>query len=143
LSFKANSFFYLSKDRGLSALPFGARAISAAYLLALIAMQPRAPQMAPQPLIIHDTYHSNSSAYTLATVHDDDEPMRTHSPTTPLLTPAPNSASYGATFPRSPGVPPNSRKLIFNAALKMSSIFIISTLLLGGTLWIALPTLDE
>ncbi|KIM84401.1 hypothetical protein PILCRDRAFT_96961 [Piloderma croceum F 1598] len=97
--------------------------------------------MAPQPLIIHDTYHSNSSAYTLATVHDDDEP--THSPTTPLLTPAPNSASYGATFPRSPGVPPNSRKLIVNAALKMSSIFIISTLLLGGTLWIALPTLDD
>ena len=100
-----------------------------------------APQV-PRPLILHETYHSNSSAYTLATVHTDDE-APAHSPTTPLLTPAPNSASYGATFPRSPGVPSNSRRLIFNAAVKMSTIFIVSTLLLGGTLWVALPTLEE
>lgn len=104
-------------------------------------------QMAARPaaLNLNDTFHSNSSAYTLATVHFVDEPAYSPtalSPTTPLLTPAPNS-SYGATFPRSPGVPTNSRKLIFNAALKMSTIFVVSTLLLGGTLWLALPTLEE
>lgn len=94
----------------------------------------------PHPLIINQTFHSNSSAYTLATVNTNDDDDPPHSPTTPLLVP---NSSYGATFPRSPGVPPNSRKLIFNAALKMSTIFIVSTLLLGGTLWIALPTLEE
>lgn len=97
----------------------------------------------PAPLDLNDTFHSNSSAYTLATVRfDDNEHAPAHSPTTPLLTPAPNS-SYGATFPRSPGVPTNSRKLIFNAVFKMSAIFAVSTLLLGGTLWLALPTLEE
>jgi len=97
----------------------------------------------PQPLPLRDTYHLNSSAYTLATVHTDDElPYSpSHTPATPLL--PPNSASYGATFPRSPGVPLNSRKLIFNAALKMSTIFLVSTLLLGGILWTALPTLED
>lgn len=96
----------------------------------------------PSPLVLRDTCHSNSSAYTLATVHIDDSALHSPSPSSPLLTPAP-TPSYGATFPRSPGVPHNSRKLIFNAALKMSTIFLISTLLLGSTLWIALPTLDE
>ncbi|TFY76486.1 hypothetical protein EWM64_g7528 [Hericium alpestre] len=58
----------------------------------------------------------------------------------PLLTPS--SPSYGTT-PISPGVPRNSRRLIFNAALKMAVIFTVGSLILGGTLWIALPTLEE
>jgi len=74
-------------------------------------------------------YHRNDSMYTLHTVNDDDDdrvPLRTHTQT-----------SYGTT------TPPSSKKLIFNATLKMACIFFISTLLLGGTLWLALPTLDE
>ncbi|THV03177.1 hypothetical protein K435DRAFT_817348 [Dendrothele bispora CBS 962.96] len=76
---------------------------------------------------------NNPSLYTLATVNDDAQPLL--SPTTPM---------YGAA-PRTPIAPsrPSSRKLIFNAALKMSCIFLLSTLVLGGTLWLALPTLEE
>jgi hypothetical protein len=128
-------------DLGSRHCPFGT--YRSAETIMITCSQPPPPHMAPQPLVLHDTFHSNASAYTLATVHSYDEPLYspTHSPTTPLLTP--NSSSYGATFPRSAGVPSNSRKLIFNAALKMSTIFIVSTLLLGGTLWIALPTLEQ
>lgn len=96
-------------------------------------------QQIPRPLVLHDNYHSNSSEYTLDTVNADHD--LSYGPTTPLLTPQPGS-SYGAA-PHSPGAPPNSRKLIFNAALKMSTIFVISTVFLGGILWLALPTLDE
>jgi hypothetical protein len=134
-SFSANyHYYYFARIWGLGLTYFGQVGRSVSALQALIAM-------APQPLILHDTYHSNSSAYTLATVHTDDMLSPVHTPASPLLTP--NSASYGATFPRSPGVAPNSRKLLFNAALKMCTIFVVSTLLLGGTLWIALPTLEE
>ncbi|KAF5367439.1 hypothetical protein D9758_003806 [Tetrapyrgos nigripes] len=79
---------------------------------------------------------NNPSLYTLATVNDDDDDAR------PLLTPT--TPSYGATpvTPRSSSHP-SSRKVIFNAALKMACIFVLSTLLLGGTLWLALPTLEE
>lgn len=53
-------------------------------------------------------------------------------------------AMYGATQPRSTSsTPANAKKLIFNAVLKMSVIFVVSTLVLGGTLYFALPTLDE
>lgn len=57
----------------------------------------------------------------------------------------PTGPTYGATAePRSPTAPaPNSRKLLFNAALKMSTIFVVSTIVLGGTLYFALPTLEE
>jgi hypothetical protein len=82
-----------------------------------------------------ETRHSNASAYTLDTVHDggDDD-------LAPLL--IPETPSYGATFPHSP-TRPSSRKVIFNATLKMACIFGVSTLFLGGTLWLALPTLEE
>ena len=76
----------------------------------------------------------NASMYTLDTIdyHDDEEHDR-HSDTSPLLSPAtPNS------IPR-----PSSAKIIFNATLKMACIFIISSIFLGGTLWLALPTLEE
>lgn len=36
-----------------------------------------------------------------------------------------------------------SGRIVFNAALKMACIFIVSVLLLGGTLYLALPTLEE
>jgi hypothetical protein len=33
--------------------------------------------------------------------------------------------------------------MVLNAALKMAVVFLVSTLVLGGTLWFALPTLEE
>ncbi|KAF9474669.1 hypothetical protein BDN70DRAFT_884553 [Pholiota conissans] len=86
------------------------------------------------------THPSNASIYTLNTVNNDDDDA---SDTAPLLTPT--TPDYGATFPRSPTTPSShsSARVIFNATLKMGCIFAVSTLLLGGTLWLALPTLEE
>ncbi|KAF8905011.1 hypothetical protein CPB84DRAFT_1960575 [Gymnopilus junonius] len=78
---------------------------------------------------------SNASTYTLDTVAYDTDDDRA-----PLLTPA--TPAYGATYPRSPA-PTSPTRIIFNATLKMACIFIVSTVLLGGTLWLALPTLDD
>lgn len=75
---------------------------------------------------------ANASQISLNTVHDR----------APLISPA--TPSYGATFPASPTrSKTNSRRLIVNAVLKMATIFLISSLLLGGILWIALPVLEE
>ncbi|KIK62387.1 hypothetical protein GYMLUDRAFT_164681 [Collybiopsis luxurians FD-317 M1] len=115
--------------------------------------------MTPSPLNLGLNRTNNASVYTLATVNDEpnssaprsafydsarsslDDSHVPHSARSPLLTPA--TPSYGATMPRSPGTARSSKKLIFNAALKMAAIFVVSTLLLGGTLWLALPTLEE
>lgn len=80
--------------------------------------------------------HSTPSMYTLDTVNYNDDD---NDDSAPLLTPT--TPSYGATFPRSRR--PSSTKVIFNATLKMACIFLISTVLLSGTLWLALPTLEE
>jgi hypothetical protein len=76
----------------------------------------------------------NASMYTLDTLdyHDDEERDR-HNDTSPLLTPV--TPNYRP--------PPSSAKIIFNATFKMACIFIISSVFLGGTLWLALPTLEE
>ncbi len=70
----------------------------------------------------------------MATVHDVPSPTSR----TSLLS-TQSEASYGAVPPSQP----SSRKLIWNATLKMGAIFICSTVILGGTLWLALPTLEE
>ena len=59
----------------------------------------------------------------------------------PLLSPA--TPSYGATVPRSPGGPVNSRRIVFNAMLKLAVMMVVGTAFLGGVLWLALPTLEE
>ena len=96
-------------------------------------MNPLLPSPSP-------TLHPNDSAYTLATVQhpEIDESCS-------LLSPSSSSqhssspVSYGTT----PVHPPNhTRRVIFNATLKMALIFVLSCVFLGGTLWIALPTLD-
>ena len=82
---------------------------------------------------------SNRSAYSLATVRDEPAPAQE---TTSLLgnhsTPS-ATAGYGTTEPSRP----SNKRLLFNATLKMAAIFFISTAILGGTLWLALPQLEE
>ncbi|KAJ8455926.1 hypothetical protein ONZ45_g18835 [Pleurotus djamor] len=46
--------------------------------------------------------------------------------------------SYGAAQPTQP----NSRKVLFNATLRLAAIFVAGTVILGGALWLALPTLE-
>ncbi|KAL0569883.1 hypothetical protein V5O48_012082 [Marasmius crinis-equi] len=84
----------------------------------------------PAPLNLNQ---SNSSVYTLDTVHIDDH--------APLLTP--QTPSYGGVVPPRSPTRPSSRKLVFNATLKMLCIFLASSIILGGVLWLALPTLEE
>jgi len=84
------------------------------------------------PLLSSPTIHSNESAYTLATVQLQDSEESSS-----LL--SSSSFSYGTT----PVHPPHhARKVIFNATLKMAVIFLLSCVVLGGTLWISLPTLE-
>jgi hypothetical protein len=91
--------------------------------------------MPPPRLPFPETQHPNYSTYTLDTVTYDD-----HDDHTPLNAPTP---SYGAAnFPHTP-TRPSSRKVIFTAMLKMACIFAVSSLVLGGVLWLALPTLEE
>ncbi|CAL1715966.1 unnamed protein product [Somion occarium] len=75
----------------------------------------------------------NRSAYSLATVHN--EPTQQ----TSLLASA-NPTSYGTTSESSQ---PSAKRILFNATLKMAVIFVVSTVVLGGTLWLALPQLEE
>ncbi|KAF5382093.1 hypothetical protein D9615_004212 [Tricholomella constricta] len=83
--------------------------------------------MPPPNLAFVETHHENQSTYTLDTVSYGD-----HSDRSPLLTPT--TPSYGAAnFPHTPSRP-SSRKVILNATLKMTAIFVISSLLLGAAL---------
>lgn len=82
-----------------------------------------------------EPYSDNRSAYSLATVHDDPSPTQS----TALLSSSRSDHSYGTASP----APPSSRRILMNATLKMAAIFIVSTAVLGATLWLALPTLEE
>ena len=93
--------------------------------------------------------HPNSSSYTLRTIPTNGSDSPPSSPTDPLNPLHTNvSRNYGSTPtsarfpPPSPGVP-SSRRPLLNAAIKMAVLFVVSCLVLGGTLWLALPTLDE
>jgi hypothetical protein len=86
------------------------------------------------------TTHSNISQHTLATIrHRDDESERAS-----LLSRS-SGASYGVAPPIDPLAPaqPSRKRIIFKAAVKMAAIFIVGCLLLGGTLYIAMPRLEE
>ncbi|THH23213.1 hypothetical protein EUX98_g7965 [Antrodiella citrinella] len=74
----------------------------------------------------------NRSEYSMATVHG------VAAERTALLSNT-SSGSYGTTAPSQP----SQRRILFNATLKMALIFVLSTAFLGGTLWLALPTLEE
>ena len=97
-----------------------------------------APESHSTPFADHyRTVPDNRSAYSLATVYDMPSPTAR----TSLLSNSSTDSlqNYGAAGPSRP----SSRKLLWNATLKMSAIFAVSTVLLGGTLWLALPTLEE
>jgi uncharacterized membrane protein YdjX (TVP38/TMEM64 family) len=90
-------------------------------------------------------HHQNASAYTLSTVHPDDlEIMEFSDDRAPLLAPDSEAGSiYGATPTHSQSNHTSSPRLLLKAAIRMAAVFILSTILLGGTLWLTLPTLDE
>jgi hypothetical protein len=98
-------------------------------------IQPTMPAQS-NTLLGSPTFHANESAYTLATVqHESDESSSLLSSSSSQLSPM----SYGTT----PIHPPHqTRRVIFNATLKMALIFSVSCIFLGGILWVALPTLD-
>ncbi|PAV16531.1 oxalate transporter [Pyrrhoderma noxium] len=73
--------------------------------------------------------NANGSQYTLATLNN--------------LYPTVSSHNYGATMPMSPNGNISSRRILLNACVKMAALFIVSTVLLGGTLWLALPPLES
>lgn len=75
----------------------------------------------------------NRSEYSMATVHG------VAAERTALLSSSASTGSYGTTSPSQP----STRRILVNATLKMAVIFVLSTALLGGTLWLALPTLEE
>ncbi|KAG1882101.1 hypothetical protein F4604DRAFT_1577555 [Suillus subluteus] len=90
-------------------------------------------------------HHQNASAYTLSTVHSDNpEIVEFADDRAPLL--APDSEAgliYGATPTHSQAPHTSSPRLLLKAAIRMAAVFVLSTILLGGTLWLTLPTLDE
>jgi uncharacterized membrane protein YdjX (TVP38/TMEM64 family) len=90
-------------------------------------------------------HHQNASAYTLTTVHPDDpEIMEFADDRAPLLAPDSEAGSfYGATPAHSQAPHISSPRLLLKAAIRMAAVFILSTILLGGTLWLTLPILDE
>ncbi len=79
-------------------------------------------------------HHPNSSSHTLQTMRGDDDERAS------LLSSNSNSSnSYGAAPPSNA---PNTRRIVFNATLKMAAIFVCGSLFLGGTLWLSLPPLE-
>jgi hypothetical protein len=63
-----------------------------------------------------------------------------------LLSPVSSGASqtsYGSVPPQPPSISPAARRrILFIAGARMAGVFLLSCLVLGGTLWLALPTLD-
>ena len=76
----------------------------------------------------------NGSEYTLDTIHYSRPPTPSSHGST---------SSYDS-ISRSTWTPPSrSRDIVVRAGLKMALIFVMSCAVLGGTLWLALPALDE
>ena len=88
---------------------------------------------------------SNASTYTLDTFPNDngiDHAPLLNSSTSPLT-----EAGYGHHHHRMRGGVANghgsTRRALATAGLKMATLFIVVTLILGGTLYLARPTLEE
>ncbi|CAE6426831.1 unnamed protein product [Rhizoctonia solani] len=66
-----------------------------------------------------------------------------HNETTSLLSGSGDQRTYTGLAKYMPALDPDARKLVFRAGLKVLLLFIVGSIVLGGTLWVALPTLDE
>ncbi|KAF8666687.1 SNARE associated Golgi protein [Rhizoctonia solani] len=98
--------------------------------------------------------NGSPSLYSLRTIPVASAP---HSPTSPrleelahvsnettsLLSASGNQRTYTGLAKYMPALDPDARKLVFRAGLKVLLLFVVGSILLGGTLWVALPTLDE
>lgn len=62
---------------------------------------------------------------------------------TPLTSAPDNQRSYTGIAKYLPALDPNARKLVLVAGLKVLLLFVVGSVVLGGTLWLALPTLEE
>lgn len=62
---------------------------------------------------------------------------------TSLLSGSGNQRTYTGLAKYMPAIDPEARKLVFRAGLKVLLLFIVGSVALGGTLWVALPTLEE
>jgi hypothetical protein len=111
--------------------------------------------MSPTSSLLKNADSDSASAFTLQTVHvETDSEELTASIVHPLLSPNRSESNllptYG-TLPTTnpPSNPPPSyfslprHKPLLTAAIKFAMIFVLSSLVLGGTLWIALPRLEE
>ncbi|KAI6155373.1 hypothetical protein BKA82DRAFT_4077799 [Pisolithus tinctorius] len=86
-------------------------------------------------------HHSNASEYTLASVRVDEQEEDSRTPLLPST--ASDNNIYGAIPSISHHERPTSSQLLFSAAIRMAVVFVASSLVLGGVLWIALPTLQD
>ncbi|KAI6025776.1 hypothetical protein F5J12DRAFT_447938 [Pisolithus orientalis] len=86
-------------------------------------------------------HHSNASEYTLASVRVDEQEEDSRTPLLPST--ASDNNIYGAIPSISHDQRPTSSQLLFSAAIRMAVVFVASSLVLGGVLWIALPTLQD
>ncbi|QRW17746.1 transmembrane protein [Rhizoctonia solani] len=82
--------------------------------------------------------NGSPSLYSLRTIPVASAP---HSPTSPRLEELAHDIHWLAKY--MPALDPDARKLVFRAGLKVLLLFVVGSILLGGTLWVALPTLDE
>ena len=86
----------------------------------------------------------DASIYTLATIARPGSPDSAElDENTPLNNNRQRSRFSCGSITRILGLEGADRRLLLNAGLKMAVLFVVSTAVLGGTLWIALPTLDE
>ncbi|KEP52659.1 SNARE associated protein [Rhizoctonia solani 123E] len=117
-------------------------------------MSPEALPQSNDPDASSKPRNGSPSLYSLRTI-----PIASasHSPTSPrleelthgsnetssLLSGSGNQRSYTGLAKYMPALDPDARKLVFRAGLKVLLLFIVGSIVLGGTLWVALPTLDE
>lgn len=90
----------------------------------------------------------NSSSYTLRTIVMNDPDSDELLPTTSSALLQTTSMNYGTTTSRFKSARQSfrswsTRRPLLNAAIQMAVLFIVSCILLGGTLWLALPRLEE
>jgi hypothetical protein len=111
-------------------------------------MPPEAPVPPPQALKASPSTYSLRTIPVASAEHSPTSPrleeLRPVSDeTTPLTAASDNQRTYTGLAKYLPALDPNARKLVLLAGVKVLLLFIVGSALLGGTLWAALPTLEE